>query len=140
MPKPVNAQKSYYVLNPTGNLPATQERLQGFVSKMNWQGVVGQIPRKEDVMEALKSKDMYIFLGHGSGRKYIGTSREFKNLDCHSVCLLMGCSRQVFYLFVVICFCDLVLKFNLKETVLKVEVQSTISCLLTVLVWSDFFG
>jgi len=92
MPKPVNARNSYYVLNPTGNLPATQERLQGFVSNMKWQGVAGEIPKKDEVMKALKSQDMYVFLGHGSGRKYIGTSREFRNLDCRSVCLLMGCS------------------------------------------------
>lgn len=78
-------------MNPTGNLPATQQRLEGFVSKMQWQGVVGEAPRKEDVMEALESQEMYVFLGHGSGRKYIGNS--LKHLDCRSVCLLMGCSR-----------------------------------------------
>lgn len=63
------------------------------MSKMQWQGVIGQAPAKEDVMKALVSQDMYVFLGHGNGRKYIGTSRDFKDLDCRSVCLLIGCSR-----------------------------------------------
>ncbi|KAI6183060.1 Separase [Aphelenchoides bicaudatus] len=90
IPKQVNARNSYYVLNPAGNLSATQKRLEEFVSKMEWRGVMGKAPSKEDLTEALKSQEMYVFLGHGSGRRYIGNN--LKRLDCRSVCLLMGCS------------------------------------------------
>jgi hypothetical protein len=125
MPKPVNAHNSYYVLNPTGNLPATQKRLEGFVSNLNWRGVVGKIPPKEDLINALQTQDMYVFLGHGSGRKYIGGSRGFKTLDCRSVCLLMGCSRLVYILYH-LQFEFLVLRSCRKDTDLMDAARSTI--------------
>ncbi|KAI6173034.1 Separase [Aphelenchoides besseyi] len=92
VPRAVNAESSYYVLNPTGNLANTQARMEKLIERMQWDGVQGQIPSKDELLKALRSRDLYIYLGHGSGRKYIGDSSELRKILCQSVCLLMGCS------------------------------------------------
>ncbi|KAI6204905.1 hypothetical protein M3Y94_00731400 [Aphelenchoides besseyi] len=92
VPRAVNAESSYYVLNPTGNLANTQARMEKLIERMQWDGVQGQIPSRDELLKALRSRDLYIYLGHGSGRKYIGDSSELRKILCQSVCLLMGCS------------------------------------------------
>jgi len=43
----VNGRKSFYVLNPSGDLSNTQKRITDFVGQFNWPGLVGEVPTRE---------------------------------------------------------------------------------------------
>jgi separase len=62
----VNAARASFVLNPGGDLAATQKTfepwLQKQVAESNWQGVVGRVPQEEEVKVALASKDLFLYV------------------------------------------------------------------------------
>ena len=63
MPRTVDAEDSYCVLNPAGNLAVMQTRLECLVRQMRWEGVCGTVPRKEELLMTLQKRDMYINFG-----------------------------------------------------------------------------
>ncbi|KAH0629033.1 hypothetical protein JD844_010780 [Phrynosoma platyrhinos] len=79
----VNSTKTFYVLNPHGNLPGTEKIEPG------WAGVVGQTPDPDQVPVALEERDLYIYAGHGAGARFVDS---ILKVDCRSVALLFGCS------------------------------------------------
>ena len=68
----VASDNVFYVVNPDGNLPETQTRLdKAFQDYRQWEGVTGVEPAKDVLERVLQDKDAYMFCGHGSGTKFI---------------------------------------------------------------------
>lgn len=81
-----------YVLNPGGDLIATQSRFEEPLEKLaNWNAITNREPSEADIKMALESRDIFLYFGHGSGSQYI-RSRTIQKLEKCAVALLMGCS------------------------------------------------
>ncbi|KAL8851580.1 MAG: hypothetical protein Q9221_003512 [Calogaya cf. arnoldii] len=88
----VDRRSGAYVLNPGGDLKATQETFEQPLSNLGgWEGLTGVEPREEQMKEYLQERDIFLYFGHGSGSQYI-RPRTFHRLDKCAVALLMGCS------------------------------------------------
>ncbi|XP_067320360.1 separin [Anolis sagrei] len=86
----VNTTKTFYILNPHGNLPGTEKLFDDwFQSEPGWTGVVGKTPAPDQVPLALEERDLYIYAGHGAGARFVDS---ILKMDCRSVALLFGCS------------------------------------------------
>jgi len=82
----------FYVVNPDKSLPQTEKKLgEAFKAWSNWEGVLGEVPQKEQLQNALQGKDAFIYAGHGSGSKYL-SCEEVEKLRVGAVPLLLGCS------------------------------------------------
>ncbi|KAK8786542.1 hypothetical protein V5799_023679 [Amblyomma americanum] len=86
----VDTKKTYFILNPSNDLPRTQAHFEGTFTSLGWQGVVGKPPNKEEFQAALVGKDLIVYCGHGSGREYL-MSEVFEQMHCHACSILMGC-------------------------------------------------
>ncbi|XP_028263041.1 separin [Parambassis ranga] len=87
----VDTRKVYYVLDPDGNLGNTQERFkEWFSSKPDWQGVCGAAPDSSQLEEAVATKDLYIYVGHGAGARFLNSQSVMKR-QMRAVSLLFGC-------------------------------------------------
>ncbi|XP_051996262.1 separin [Xyrauchen texanus] len=88
----VNPKQVYYVLNPDGNLPDTEKRFQEwFTGERAWQGVCGTAPDQDKLQEAVTTKDLYIYIGHGAGARFLDAQTVLKG-SLRAVALLFGCS------------------------------------------------
>ncbi|KAJ8359018.1 hypothetical protein SKAU_G00155430 [Synaphobranchus kaupii] len=88
----VDPQQVYYVLNPDANLKDTEERFkEWFTSESAWQGVCGTAPSPDQLQEAVATKDLYIYVGHGAGARFLD-SRKLLKQDLRAAALLFGCS------------------------------------------------
>ncbi|XP_021329799.2 separin isoform X2 [Danio rerio] len=88
----VNPKQVYYVLNPDGNLPDTENRFkEWFTGERTWQGVCGRAPDPEKLQEAVTTKDLYIYIGHGAGARFLDAQRVLK-VPVRTAALLFGCS------------------------------------------------
>ncbi|XP_043098773.1 separin isoform X2 [Puntigrus tetrazona] len=88
----VNPKKVYYVLNPDGNLPDTENRFkEWFTGERAWQGVCGTAPDPDKLQEAVNTKDLYIYIGHGAGARFLDAQRILKG-PVRAAALLFGCS------------------------------------------------
>ncbi|KAI0233075.1 separin protein [Massospora cicadina] len=88
----VDEDSAYYVLNPDKDLVSTQLTFQDrFIKYTPWEGRIGSPPDPDQLETALANKDLYIYVGHGSGAKYL-RNRRIKSLERCSVALLLGCS------------------------------------------------
>ena len=89
----VSARDVYYLLNPSKDLTHTENqfkfRFEENRNSCNWNGLVGQAPTPGELQKILHSKDIYIYLGHGSGTRYLGDLNE-SVVNCLS--LVIGCS------------------------------------------------
>lgn len=84
-------ESTYYVVNAYGDLPNLKEIGIQLSKVPKWDGVVDALPHWKEVSSALENRDMYIYLGHGSGEKFID-SQELKKTKCRSACFIMGCN------------------------------------------------
>ncbi|KAK2664690.1 hypothetical protein Ddye_003264 [Dipteronia dyeriana] len=82
---------AFYLLNPGGDLIGTQVEFEDWFRDQNLEGKAGSAPTAEELAVALKSHDLFIYFGHGSGAQYI-PRRELQKLKRCSATLLMGCS------------------------------------------------
>uniref|UniRef100_A0A8C2L746 separase n=1 Tax=Cyprinus carpio TaxID=7962 RepID=A0A8C2L746_CYPCA len=88
----VNPKKVYYVLNPDRNLADTENRFkEWFTGERAWQGVCGTAPDPDKLQEAVTTKDLYIYIGHGAGARFLDAQRILKG-PVRAVALLFGCS------------------------------------------------
>ncbi|CAL8335764.1 unnamed protein product [Lota lota] len=88
----VDPKQVFYVLNPDANLSDTQNRFTDlFSSQRDWQGVCGAVPDSAQLQEAVATKDLYIFVGHGAGARYLD-GRTLLKQDMRAAALLFGCS------------------------------------------------
>ncbi|KAL8733851.1 MAG: hypothetical protein Q9166_001839 [cf. Caloplaca sp. 2 TL-2023] len=88
----IDGRNGAFVLNPAGDLQATQERFEQSLSERGgWEGLSRSEPREEQMKQYLQERDVFLYFGHGSGNQYI-RSRTVQKLDKCAVALLMGCS------------------------------------------------
>ncbi|KAI1891171.1 hypothetical protein AGOR_G00162190, partial [Albula goreensis] len=88
----VNPQEVFYVLNPDANLKDTEERFrEWFTSESAWQGVCGAAPSPDQIQQAVTTKDLYIYVGHGAGARFLNSQKLLKQ-ELHAATLLFGCS------------------------------------------------
>ncbi|XP_011657385.1 separase isoform X3 [Cucumis sativus] len=82
---------AFYLLNPSGDLNNTQIEFENWFKDLNLEGKAGYAPTSSELIEELKSRDLFIYFGHGSGAQYI-PKQEIQKLDACAASLLMGCS------------------------------------------------
>ncbi|KAI1317841.1 hypothetical protein EDD11_007643 [Mortierella claussenii] len=88
----VNPQRTYYVLNPGGDLKSTEEEFKDYVeSQEGWEGIVGRAPMDLECINGLSKHDLYIYFGHSGGEQYVRSTQIRQLGDC-AVSLLLGCS------------------------------------------------
>ncbi|WEW58823.1 separin protein [Emydomyces testavorans] len=88
----IDRKSGAYVLNPSGDLKSTQNTFQNMLSKLDtWTSITQRGPSEEEFKQALESKDLVLYFGHGSGAQYI-RGRTIRRLDHCAVTFLMGCS------------------------------------------------
>lgn len=88
----VSRQDGASVLNPGGDLRATQERLEEPLQELTgWEKIVQREPTETEMKSCLEDHELFLYFGHGSGSNYI-RHRTIKKLQKCAVALLMGCS------------------------------------------------
>ena len=88
----INKENGAYVLNPAGDLVATQAEFdRPLQSLQGWDSIVQREPDEAEMKACLERRDLFLYFGHGSGSQYI-RARTIKKLDTCAVALLMGCS------------------------------------------------
>ena len=80
------------ILNPGGDLKATQERLEESLQELSgWETIIQREPTEAEMKSCLEDHDLFLYFGHGSGSNYI-RHRTIKKLEKCAAALLMGCS------------------------------------------------
>ncbi|KAF9919277.1 hypothetical protein BX616_009980 [Lobosporangium transversale] len=88
----VDPQKTFYILNPGGDLKNTEDEFKEYVeSQQGWGGVTGRAPLDLECINGLSKHDLYIYFGHSGGEQYI-RSTQIRQLGHCAVSLLLGCS------------------------------------------------
>ncbi|XP_039972012.1 LOW QUALITY PROTEIN: separin [Xiphias gladius] len=88
----VDTRKVFYVLDPDANLGNAQDQFkEWFSSKLEWEGVCGVAPDSGQLEEAVATKDLYIYVGHGAGARFLDSQVVLKR-QMRAACLLFGCS------------------------------------------------
>ncbi|KAL3058487.1 hypothetical protein OYC64_010606 [Pagothenia borchgrevinki] len=88
----VDTKQVFYVLNPDANLENSQERFkEWFSSKPDWDGVCGVAPDSGQLEEAVATKDLYIYVGHGAGARFLDSQTILKR-QMRAAAMLFGCS------------------------------------------------
>lgn len=57
----VDPRKTFFILNPSGDLLSTQKRFQTWLDGMRragWKGIVGRVPKEEELITALTTNDL----------------------------------------------------------------------------------
>ncbi|KAH7929994.1 hypothetical protein BV22DRAFT_1001613 [Leucogyrophana mollusca] len=90
----VNPRKTFYVLNPSGDLKGTEGRFAPWLKDMHevgWEGVIGRPPSEQQFLDALARKDLVVYFGHGGGEQYV-RSHKIRHLPRCAATMLWGCS------------------------------------------------
>ncbi|XP_058488332.1 separin isoform X2 [Solea solea] len=88
----VDTRKVYYVLDPDANLGHSQDQFkQWFSRQLDWEGVCGVAPDSGQLEEAVATKDLYIYVGHGAGARFLDSQMVLKR-QMRASSLLFGCS------------------------------------------------
>ncbi|XP_069395412.1 separin isoform X2 [Paralichthys olivaceus] len=88
----VDTKKVFYVLDPDANLGNSQDRFkEWFSSQPDWEGVCGVAPDSGQMEEAVANKDLYIYVGHGAGARFLDGQTVLKT-QLRAASLLFGCS------------------------------------------------
>jgi separase len=91
----VDLSSAYFLLNPGGDLPATQARLQPLLSSQaGWDGVAGALPGGSKAQHAarLAASPLFLYFGHGAGTQFLPSSALRLRRCATTLALLMGCS------------------------------------------------
>uniref|UniRef100_A0A3B3QMZ6 separase n=1 Tax=Paramormyrops kingsleyae TaxID=1676925 RepID=A0A3B3QMZ6_9TELE len=88
----VDPKKVFYVLNPDANLTDSEGRFrEWFTKEPGWAGVCGAAPNPVQLQEAMTTKDLYIYVGHGAGARFLEGQRILKE-ELRAASFLFGCS------------------------------------------------
>ncbi|CDO76677.1 hypothetical protein BN946_scf184305.g9 [Trametes cinnabarina] len=93
----VDPRRTYFVLNPSGDLKGTEGRFADWLQDMKgvgWDGVVGRAPSEQQFVDALTNRDLMIYFGHGGAEQYI-RSHKIRHLPRCAATMLWGCSSGV---------------------------------------------
>ncbi|WVR04981.1 hypothetical protein IAU60_001993 [Kwoniella sp. DSM 27419] len=95
MKRMVNSRRTFYILNPSGDLTRTQEFFQPWIDEMiakgGWKGIIGRAPTELEMAAALKDYDLVLYFGHGGAEQYIRSHR-IRHLPQCATTMLWGCS------------------------------------------------
>ncbi|KAG8988816.1 hypothetical protein FRB93_003969 [Tulasnella sp. JGI-2019a] len=90
----VDPLKTFYVLNPSGDLTTTQATYESSfkdLEKVGWRGVTGRVPSEEEMICGLEKSDLMLYFGHGGAQQYI-RSHKLRHLPRCAATMLWGCS------------------------------------------------
>ncbi|KAF8591367.1 hypothetical protein K439DRAFT_1627079 [Ramaria rubella] len=91
----VDPRRTYYVLNPSGDLTKSEDRFKPWTKDMQraagWQGIVGRAPVEQELLHALRNNDLVIYMGHGGAEQYV-RSTKIRHLPRCAATMLWGCS------------------------------------------------
>ncbi|WVQ70354.1 uncharacterized protein L199_008581 [Kwoniella botswanensis] len=91
----INSRRTFYIVNPSGDLDRTQQHFQPFIDEMvktaGWKGIVGRPPTELEMAAALKDYDLVLYFGHGGAEQYI-RSHKIRHLPQCATTMLWGCS------------------------------------------------
>ncbi|KAM9813217.1 separin [Neosynchiropus ocellatus] len=88
----VDKRKVFYVLDPDANLTDSQDRFkEWFGSEKDWEGVCGSPPHPGQLEVAVSKKDLYIYVGHGAGARFLDSNAVLQQ-QVRAASLLFGCS------------------------------------------------
>ncbi|KAK8870007.1 hypothetical protein IAR55_000577 [Kwoniella newhampshirensis] len=91
----VNSRRTFYILNPSGDLKRTEDHFRPLVDEMvkkaGWKGIVGRAPTELEMCAALKDYDLVLYFGHGGAEQYI-RSHKIRHLPQCATTMLWGCS------------------------------------------------
>ncbi|RDX51597.1 hypothetical protein OH76DRAFT_1346650 [Lentinus brumalis] len=90
----VDPRRTYFVLNPSGDLKGTEGRFADWLKGMKsagWDGVIGRPPSEQQLLDALTNRDLVIYFGHGGAEQY-ARSHKIRNLPRCAATMLWGCS------------------------------------------------
>ncbi|XP_068598709.1 separin [Brachionichthys hirsutus] len=88
----VDTKEAFYVLDPDCNLRSSQDRFkEWFRSKRDWDGVCGAAPGSGQLEDAVATKDLYVYVGHGAGARFLGSQAVLRR-QMKAASLLFGCS------------------------------------------------
>lgn len=59
----LDLSKTYYVLNPSGDLKHTQKEFESWANGEGWDGVSGRAPMEEELKAALSKHDIFLLVG-----------------------------------------------------------------------------
>ncbi|KAI0360283.1 hypothetical protein OH77DRAFT_1393661 [Trametes cingulata] len=93
----VDPRRTYFVLNPSGDLKGTEGRFADWLKEMKsvgWDGVVGRPPSEQQFVDALTNRDLMIYFGHGGAEQYI-RSHKIRHLPRCAATMLWGCSSGI---------------------------------------------
>mmetsp|Transcript_2282 Transcript_2282/g.8461 ORF Transcript_2282/g.8461 Transcript_2282/m.8461 type:complete len:1740 (-) Transcript_2282:1501-6720(-) len=91
----VDLRRSYFVLNPSGDLIKTQEYLEPLLAKSGWTGSQGRTPSISEAIQALTDFECYFYFGHGAGQD-VTHKEAMKDIVSCAASVLMGCSSGVY--------------------------------------------
>nr|XP_019042993.1 hypothetical protein I302_08702 [Kwoniella bestiolae CBS 10118]OCF21923.1 hypothetical protein I302_08702 [Kwoniella bestiolae CBS 10118] len=91
----VNSRRTFYILNPSGDLERTEQHfkpyIEDMVKKAGWKGIMGRKPTELEMAAALKDYDLVLYFGHGGAEQYI-RSHKIRHLPQCATTMLWGCS------------------------------------------------
>ncbi|KAJ7063427.1 cysteine peptidase C50 [Mycena amicta] len=90
----VNPRNGYCLLNPSGDLVRTEGRFKEWLEgmeKVGWQSAVGLAPSEQQLLNALRTKDLVVYFGHGGAEQYV-RSHKIRQLPRCAATMLWGCS------------------------------------------------
>ncbi|XP_068449511.1 separin isoform X2 [Clinocottus analis] len=88
----VDPKQVFYVVDPDANLRNSQGQFkEWFSSKLDWNGVCGVAPDSSQLEEAVATKDLYIYVGHGAGARFFDGQAVLKR-PMRAASLIFGCS------------------------------------------------
>lgn len=88
----IQSGNTFYIVNPGGDLLKTQEAFEEvFKQQTDWKGIIGRIPSCDEFKSAITGYDLFLYLGHGTGKNYL-TGECIEKHPCQATTLLMGCS------------------------------------------------
>ncbi|XP_077429763.1 separin [Vanacampus margaritifer] len=88
----VNMKNTFYLLDPDDNLKNSKEQFKEWLSsKPGWDGVCGHAPKPGQLEEAVATKDLYIYMGHGAGARFLDSHTVLMR-PMRAASLLVGCS------------------------------------------------
>ncbi|KAF4658193.1 extra spindle pole bodies 1 [Perkinsus olseni] len=89
--RPAQGNGGYYVLDPSGDLNKSNKKLEPLLANDFWKGQAGAEPPVEDVIAALATRQVFLYVGHSGGGQYWSTSGMEKRA-LRADALLMGCA------------------------------------------------
>lgn len=91
----VNSRRTFYILNPSGDLARTETHFKPWIDEMvekaGWKGIVGRPPTEMEMRAALRDYDLVLYFGHGGAEQYI-SSQKIRSLPQCATTMLWGCS------------------------------------------------